>query len=80
MQHRIARGDLDVALVQIVRGSGEHIDSMYLDDASDEWIVITEDRIETRVVDQKWKRGVVVDIAAVEADMSHARNMHGGVA
>lgn len=48
MQHRIARGDLDVALVQIVRGSGERIDSMYLDEATDEWVVITEDRIETR--------------------------------
>ena len=43
--HRIARADLDVALVQIVR-SGEHIDSIHLD--GDEWVVITEDRIETR--------------------------------
>jgi hypothetical protein len=43
--HRIARADLDVALTQIVR-SGEHIDSIHLD--GDEWVVITEDRIETR--------------------------------
>ena len=43
--HRIARADLDVALVQLVR-SGEHIDSISLD--GDEWVVITEDRIETR--------------------------------
>lgn len=43
--HRIARADLDVALVQLVR-SGEHIDKLELD--GDEWLVITEDRIETR--------------------------------
>lgn len=43
--HRIARADLEVALTQIVR-SGEHIDSLTLD--GDEWVVITEDRIETR--------------------------------
>lgn len=44
-QHRIARDDLEVALTQIVR-SGERIDSLHLD--GDEWVVITEDRIETR--------------------------------
>ena len=44
-QHRIARDDLEVALTQIVR-TGERIDSLHLD--GDEWVVITEDRIETR--------------------------------
>lgn len=43
--HRIARTDLEVALTQIVR-SGEHIDKLHLD--GDEWVVITDDRIETR--------------------------------
>jgi hypothetical protein len=45
-QHRIARADLEVALTQIVR-TGERIDSLHLD--GDEWVVITEDRIETRL-------------------------------
>lgn len=43
--HRIAKTELEVALTQIVR-SGQHIDAMSLD--GDEWVVITEDRIETR--------------------------------
>ena len=44
-QHRIARDDLERSLRDIVRG-GEHIDTLYLE--GDEWVVITEDRIETR--------------------------------
>ena len=44
-QHRIARANLDESLREIVRG-GEHIDSLYLD--GDEWVVITEERLETR--------------------------------
>lgn len=47
MKHRIARADLDVALVKLVR-SGEHIDTFYLSDDETEWVVITEDRIEVR--------------------------------
>ena len=43
--HRIPRADLEVALVQIVRG-GEHIDALYED--ADGWVVVTEDRIEVR--------------------------------
>ena len=45
--HRIPRADLEVALVQIVRG-GEHIDALYED--ADGWVVVTEDRIEVRPV------------------------------
>ena len=47
--HRFAAPDLDVELRQLVR-SGERIDTMYLDDDG-HWIVITEDRIEVRPVD-----------------------------
>jgi hypothetical protein len=43
--HRIARADLEVELRQLVR-SGLRIDKLELD--GDEWVVITEDRIETR--------------------------------
>ena len=46
-QHRIARADLDVALVKLVR-SGERIDTFFLSADETEWVVVTEDRIETR--------------------------------
>ena len=45
--HRIARDDLDVALVKLAR-SGEKIDTFHLSDDGTEWIVVTEDRLETR--------------------------------
>jgi hypothetical protein len=45
--HRIARDDLDQALLALVRG-GQAIDHIDLDDRADEWVVVTEDRIETR--------------------------------
>lgn len=45
MIHRVALDGLETALIGIVR-SGEHIDAIALD--GDEWVVITEDRIETR--------------------------------
>lgn len=45
--HRVPVGELDVALLQIVRGDRAHIDAVYLDDA-EHWIIVTEDRIETR--------------------------------
>ena len=45
--HRITRADLDVALRAIVRG-GQRIDHIDLDEAAGEYVVITEDRLETR--------------------------------
>lgn len=44
--HRINADDLEVELRTIVR-SGEKIDKLYLDDLG-AWVVITEDRIESR--------------------------------
>lgn len=45
-EHRIPRADIDVALRQIVRG-GEAIDTIR--EEGDEYVVLTEDRIETRL-------------------------------
>lgn len=47
MLHRIPKDRLDESLTALVRG-GERIDSLTLD--GDEWVVVTEDRIETRAL------------------------------
>jgi hypothetical protein len=47
-QHRIARDNLDEGLMALVRGSSDKIDHLSFDDATDEWVVITTDRFETR--------------------------------
>ncbi len=44
--HRVPRDELETSLRAIVR-HGEKIDHLELD--GDEWVVITEDRIETRM-------------------------------
>jgi hypothetical protein len=43
--HRVARAELDAALLAIIRSS-EKLDTYYAD--GDEWVIVTVDRIETR--------------------------------
>lgn len=53
--HRVPRAELEVTLVALVR-SGQHIDNVTLD--GDEWIIHTEDRIETRAVPHAARLGM----------------------